>query len=344
MKILFVGLGSIGQRHLRNIKFLYPGAKILAYRELNRNLSLDNKNKKKKYNLNKKYKIKIFKNYIKALDEKPDAVFVCNPTTMHLKYAILAAKKKINIFIDKPISNDLKNLKFFLDLVKKNKITVMIGYQMRFSKAINYIKNLLDKNYLGNLCGGNIFNGEFLPDMHKYENYKITTMANKKLGGGVINSQIHELDYCIYLFGKPTSVYAKGGILGSFNIDVEDYINCIVNFKKKFSINLVLDFFQRPPVRTLKIVGSKKTLTWDYYENEIIIRDYFKNNEKKIRFGKLNRNKLFIDQTKYFFKLLKHNYKKNISSVENGIEGVKFSSAIKKSLKFDKIVKFNKLY
>ena len=38
---------------------------------------------------------------------------------------------------------------------------------------------------------------EYLPDYHKYEDYRFTTMA--KLGGGVINSQIHELDYCLFL-------------------------------------------------------------------------------------------------------------------------------------------------
>ena len=53
MKILFVGLGSIGQRHLRNIDFLYPGTKFLAYRKLNRKITLDNKNNLSKEDLNK---------------------------------------------------------------------------------------------------------------------------------------------------------------------------------------------------------------------------------------------------------------------------------------------------
>ena len=111
MKILFVGLGSIGQRHLRNLKKFFPKFKILAYRKLNRKLSLNNKNRVLKFDLNKRYNIKVFRNFEKALIEKPDAIFICNPTSMHMKYALAAAKKKIHVFIDKPLSHNLKNVK-----------------------------------------------------------------------------------------------------------------------------------------------------------------------------------------------------------------------------------------
>ena len=111
MKILFVGLGSIGQRHLRNLKKFFPKFEILAYRKLNRKLTLDNKNRVQRFNLNKKYNIKIFRNFEKALLERPEVIFICNPTSMHMKYALAAAKKKIHIFIDKPLSHNSKNVK-----------------------------------------------------------------------------------------------------------------------------------------------------------------------------------------------------------------------------------------
>ena len=59
MKILFVGLGSIGQRHLRNIKLLYPKSNILAYRKLNKKIVLNNNNKMFRSDLNKKHNIKV---------------------------------------------------------------------------------------------------------------------------------------------------------------------------------------------------------------------------------------------------------------------------------------------
>ena len=121
MKILFVGLGSIGQRHLRNINYLYSGTNFLAYRKLNRKLTLDNKNNLSKKDLNKKYNIKLFKNFNTALTNKPDAVFICNPTSHHMKYALLAAKKGVNVFVDKPLSNNLKNVEKLKQYIKKRK-------------------------------------------------------------------------------------------------------------------------------------------------------------------------------------------------------------------------------
>ena len=188
------------------------------------------------------------------------------------------------------------------------------------------------KKELGLLCGANIYNGEFLPDYHKYEDYQTTTMAQKKLGGGVINSQIHELDYCLYLFGKPKKYLAKVGKFSSFKIDVEDYINSLVFFEKdNLAVNITMDFFQRPSIRTMFITGTKKSLKWDYYKNKIEIFDYFKNKKRIIRFGKFNRNKMFIDQTKYFFNLIKKKNLTNLSGIENAIRAVKLSEGLKKN-------------
>ncbi len=332
MKILFVGLGSIGQRHLRNIKTLYPKTSILAYRKLNRKLTLSNKNKVLRSNLNKKYDIKIFQNYKDALKQKPEAVFICNPTTDHVFYALEAAKCGVNIFIDKPISHNLNNLNKLKKIVKKNKLQLFVGYQLRFSESLNYIKKIIEKKRLGRLCGANIYNGEYLPDYHKYEDYRFTTMAKKKLGGGVINSQIHELDYCLFLFGKPKSLISKCGKFSEFKIDVEDYVNTMIFFKKdNIAVNLTLDFFQRPPIRQMFITGTKKSLNWDYYKNVIKIKDYVANKTFTKKFGRFDRNKMFIKQTKFFFKLLKNKKLKNISDISNAIEAVKLSEKIKKN-------------
>lgn len=334
MKILFVGLGSIGQRHLRNIKTLFPKTKFLAYRQLNRQFSLNNKNKITSYDLDKKYKLKIYKNYLKALLEKPDAVFICNPTPMHLKFAIIAAKKKINIFIDKPLSDKLNKTNLLKKIVKKNKIYFMVGYQLRFNKCLNFIKKLLEKSELGKLSCANVYNGEFIKDYHKYENYKDTWMSKKNLGGGIINSQIHELDYCMYLFGEPKSVYACGGKKSDLELDVEDHVNSIINFKREnISVNVILDFFQRPSKRYLKIIGTRKSLKWDYYKNLVLINDYKSKKTKKYFFGKFDRNEMFLKQTKFFIKLINKKIKKNISDIDNGINGVKLSNALKDSIK-----------
>ena len=157
----------------------------------------------------------------------------------------------------------------------------MVGYQLRFSRSFNFIKKFISKSELGVLCSANVYNGEFLPDYHKYEDYRKTWMAKKKLGGGIINSQIHELDYCLYLFGRPKYIFAEGGKKSKFKIDVEDHINSLIRFKKNnLAVNINLDFFQKPPDRYIKIVGTKKTLMWDYYNNTVKINNQTANQRR----------------------------------------------------------------
>lgn len=245
MKILIVGQGSIGQRHLRNIEKFFPNFEIILLRKKYYTPKL-NKNNKVIGNKKKDNKYSTFSNYKKALDQNPNAVFICNPTSLHIDYAIEAAKRSINIFVEKPLSHNKNKIKILKNLISKNKIIFMIGFQFRFHPLIKYIKKLLLNNKLGKLIGANIYSGEYLPNFHKYEDYRKSYAANKRLGGGVVLSVIHEIDLCVYFFGKPTSVFSVGGKSSNLDIDVEDYSNSIVCFNNKennrLPISITLDY------------------------------------------------------------------------------------------------------
>ena len=76
MKILFVGLGSIGQRHLVNAKKIFKGSEFYALRIKNKNLLIKNTKASKIKDLGKFYKIKIVKDYKAALKIKPNLTFI----------------------------------------------------------------------------------------------------------------------------------------------------------------------------------------------------------------------------------------------------------------------------
>ena len=212
----------------------------------------------------------------------------------------------------------------------KNKIIFMVGYQMRFLKSLNFIKNQIDKSRLESFAG-------LIFIMENTYQIIINTRIMKKLQWHKKNSveelstlKFIELDYCIYLFGKPKKVYAFGGKLSQLNIDVEDYVNSLINFEKdNISVNLTLDFFQRPPIRKMLITGTKKSLSWDYYKNEVVINDYLSNKIVKKNFGRFIRNEMFENQIKYFFNLIKLKKTKNISDLKNSIESLNLALKIK---------------
>ena len=290
-------MGSIGQRHIRNIKTLYKNTEFYALRKLKRNFVLNNENKIIGKNLIEKYKIKEIKK-LKELDEvKIDAVFINSPSSKHLDYFKYFLDKNLNIFIEKPLTDKLFKAKPFLSEVKRKKLLkIMIGHQLRFNKCLIKIKSILNNKELGNICGVNIYHGENINNFHQYENYNNIYAAKKNLGGGVVLSQIHEIDYCTYLFGQPISVYARGGKKSSLKLDVEDYVSILFDYRNKkqsFSISMILDYLQSPKKRELFIVGSKGSLNWDYYKDEIMI-NYYNNKSKRFKYDLPNRNELFL--------------------------------------------------
>ena len=342
MKILIIGLGSIGQRHLRNIKKISPKTEIYALRKLKRNFILNNKNQIIGKDIISKYDIKEISNIREIKKINLDAVFINTPSSLHLKDFQVFLNEKLHIFIEKPLSDKSSKAKIFINQInRKHKQKIMVGHQLRFNECLIKIKTILQKGTLGKICGANIYHGENLKNFHTYENYNNIYASRKKLGGGVILSQIHEIDYCIYLFGSPSSLYASGGRRSDLRIDVEDYANIVFNFKKKnqFSVNITLDYLQHPKKRELFIVGSKASLKWDYYKDTINI-NYYNGLNKSFVFKLKDRNDLFMRELKYFFKSIKNDT--NISSdFLNAYKCLQIAEKIKYSIKYNKVVNLN---
>lgn len=341
MKILMIGMGSIGQRHLRNIKYLYKNCEIYALRKLKRNFVLNNKNQIIGNNLIEKYKIKEINKIHQINNLNIDVVFINSPSSKHLDYFNIFLKNKIHMFIEKPLTNKSSKAKLFLDKISKNKdLKIMIGHQLRFNDCLNKIKDIINKNVIGEVCGANIYHGENIKNFHVYEDYKGIYAAKKNLGGGVLLSQIHEIDYCLYLFGKPSTIYATGGKSSNLDIDVEDYVNVLLKFKKKksFSVTLTLDYLQIPKKRELYITGTKGSLRWDYYKDKIHL-NFYNGESNVIEFKLKDRNELFIKEIRYFFNAIKKNTTIE-SDYKHAYKCLEITEKIKESMKTSKVINF----
>ena len=113
MNILILGLGSIGQRHLRNLIKIDKKIKFFALRKKFFTPFLNNKNHVIRGDIKKRYKIQYIKNLedIKRENIAIDAAFICTPSKFHVKESIWLLKNNINIFVEKPLGSSLSNIK-----------------------------------------------------------------------------------------------------------------------------------------------------------------------------------------------------------------------------------------
>ena len=109
MKILIVGLGSIGQRHTRNLRALLGStAEIIAYRVRRQtHVVTPTMDADPNRNVEDEYSIRVFPSLDEALAEQPDIAFVCNPSSLHVPVTLACIRAGCDVFVEKPLCNSL---------------------------------------------------------------------------------------------------------------------------------------------------------------------------------------------------------------------------------------------
>lgn len=336
MRVLFIGLGGIGQRHLRIIRKLnLPNLEIIAFRERGLTAVINDRlNIESDLNIEKLHNIQVFTKLEEALAQNPEVTFVCNPTSKHLAVAISAANHGSDLFIEKALSNSMEGVSNLIEVSNRKNLICTVGYQMRFHPCLKELKQILDAHELGRVIAVNAEVGEFMPAWHKYEDYRDLYAAKKELGGGVITSQIHELDYLYWLFGPPKKIFALGGHLSNLEIDVEDVASTLMSCTYDgldIPIHLHQDYLQQPTSRVCKVIGEDGIAVIDFVAVKLM--QYKKNGEliKEKHFRDFDRNQLFLEQMENFFECVKIR-RQPLVTLEDAAVSLKVALAIKKSL------------
>lgn len=165
MKFLIAGLGSIGRRHLRNLRTLGE-QDILLFRTHHSTLPDD-----------ELAGIPVETDLRRALDRKPDAVIVANPTSLHLDVAIPAAEAGYHLLLEKPVSASLDRLDVLQAALQRGGGKVAGGFQFRFHPGLQRIKGLLEARAIGSPVSVRATWGEYLPGWHPWEDYHQTYAA-----------------------------------------------------------------------------------------------------------------------------------------------------------------------
>lgn len=333
--VLFVGLGGVGQRHLRNLRSVMgDSVRILAYRKKNAQFVLNNRLEiVEGKQLNQTYHVCNVNSLEEAFAENVDTVFICNPTSMHAEILKRALEAGCNVFIEKPIAESIDAIKEIDVSSWKSNQVVFVGYQNRFHPCIIKLKQLLEVNAIGNIVSVFAEIGESVKTWHKYEDYKQMYACRKELGGGIVITQIHELDYLYYLFGMPESVYAVGGTLSDLDIDVEDVTDILMKYKRD-SLNIPItvheDYLQNPAHRCCKVIGTKGKIELDLIKATICLYDEQGNVLYNEEFH-FDRNDMFLSELKSFIESIQTGSEPAIS-FEEGKKSLEIAMAARKSM------------
>ncbi len=336
MKALFVGLGSIGQRHLRNLRCIAGDSiDVIAFRSKNYTPVLDEQQQViENTDLAQHYKIREFDDLDQALGDKPDIAFITNPSQHHVNVAIKAAQAGCHLFIEKPLSVDTDRIDELMDLVHHKKLTAIVAYQYRFHPGLTQVAQWLKNKIIGQPVSATLVQGDYLPQWHPYEDYRDSYASHKELGGGVLLTQIHEFDNALHLFGLPHRIFALGGKLSQLEINVEDTASVLMECEyegKILPVTILTDFLQSPPVRKYTIVGENGRIFLDLIDSNASLTNRKTGKTEFHDYKGFKRNQLFVDELKYFLQAISEKTAPLIN-IKTGLESLRMALAARKSI------------
>jgi NAD(P)-dependent dehydrogenase (short-subunit alcohol dehydrogenase family)/predicted dehydrogenase len=252
MRVLVCGLGSVGRRHVRNLRRLGV-REIVAFRQR----GLDTRP------LGADEECARVASLGEGLEQRPDLVLVTNPTALHLETATTVASARVPVFVEKPLAASLVGVDTLLEQVRSLQVPAFIGYTLRFHPTLVKARELLETGVVGRPVTARFFVGEYLPDFHPWEDYRTGYSARSELGGGVMLTLIHDVDLATWFFGRPQEVFCAAGHRSRLEIDVEDVAAAICTYPGGPLVEIHMDYLERPPRRGFVIVGDDGTMEWD---------------------------------------------------------------------------------
>lgn len=294
MKFVIVGLGSIGRRHLKNLIAL--GEKdIILCRSMLATLPDDEL---------KGFPVEVA--IEAALKHKPDAVIISNPTSMHLGAAIPAAAAGCHILLEKPIDNSLDRVPELKKALKKGGGRLLVGFQYRFHPTLKKVKECLSGGRIGRVVSIKSHWGEALISLHPWEDYRKGYAARKDLGGGVVLTFCHPLDYLSWLFGPAEFIQARIDTMGNLDIDVEDVADIILRFPGGALANVHFNYFEKPKRHFLEIIGTDGTILWNEDSGNVKLCSYNGSAPETILPPEgYERNTMFLEQMRHFLSVVR---------------------------------------
>jgi predicted dehydrogenase len=326
MRMLVVGCGSIGERHIRNLKGLSVG-EIIACDIDKKRLSV----------IGKKYRVQTCADLPRALSQDIDAALVCTPPNTHIPIALKVIEHGAHVFIEKPLSNSLKGVDELIKRAKNKKLIVFVGYNFRFHPGLMLVKKMLDRGEVGKILSARAEVGQYLPDWRPWQDYRQSYTARKELGGGIILDGSHELDYMRWLLGEVKEVSCFASKLSHLEVDVEDTAEVLLKFRSGAIANAHLDFIRRDYSRNCELIGEKGTIVWGYPERLVKVYSAHNKRWRVIKIGG-DPNDMYVEEMKRFFRCVQGKEKPLVSG-EEGKRTLEIALAAKRSAKTGKTVR-----
>lgn len=249
MKILIIGLGSMGRRRIRLLLKINPELKMIG---------VDN-NKERCIRANTEFGIQTCSDLDSLLStQAADAAVIATSPLSHGRLIQQCLKSNLHVFTELNLVPDYYSEN--MELAEKSGRVLFLSSTFLYRDEIKYIRNRVCRqkgkvNYVYHI-------GQYLPDWHPWENYKDFFVGDKRTNGCREIFAI-ELPWLRKTFGEIVSFYAVKDKNTLLDIDYPDSYHLILSHSSGITGSVAVDVMSRKAVRNIEIYGEDIFLSWD---------------------------------------------------------------------------------
>jgi predicted dehydrogenase len=300
MKVLQIGLGSMGKRRLRCLK-------ALGYDDI---VAFD-KRADRRAEAEMLHNIKTIDNLQKVDLTTINAFIISVPPDIHIDYMRIAVEKKIPAFVEASVVID--GLEELDKEARVRNVLIAPSCTLRFHPAIKDIKSIVSSGLYGKFTNFTYHCGQYLPDWHPWEKVTDYYVSKKETGGG---REIvpFELAWIVDIVGYPEKVAGFFGKTMDVGADIDDTYAISLKFKQGMGC-LVVDVVARYAIRSLVLNMEYGQILWRWDQSAVNL--YEANSDRWITYKQkevsahagYNRNiieDMYIEELGVFFSALKN--------------------------------------
>jgi predicted dehydrogenase/spore coat polysaccharide biosynthesis protein SpsF (cytidylyltransferase family) len=316
------GCGSIGQRHIRNLRELGI-TDIVALRSRKGHFKA----------LDPALGVREVQNWGDLLECEPDVAIVSNPTSCHLDTALRLVPHVRGLFIEKPLATSLAGVETLLQEVEAHNVVSFVGYNLQFHPVVEQMQELLAGGKLGAPLLLQCQVGQWLPDWHPYEDYREAYYARSDLGGGAALTLIHEVHLAVALLGAPCAVSCFVSESELLTLEVDVIADIMVQHASGGVSQIHLDFIQRPLHRCGVVSCERGWIAYDLVTPKVVVRADGESGRKTAwEDADFDGNRPYVDEMRTFLRYVRegrvrHTFDVQHASQSLGVVDAAFASA-----------------